>query len=208
MLAYLGFLMTAQSAALLDGADSFMTEVHAAALIVAVAALSWTTAMARRPLYAALLGLALAALVLTKVIFAYLWIPVALMLAAADWLRRRLDWTTAGLVGILFAAHTIPVGGWMVRNYLTTDDFSIMEGRSAQVLGYRSSFHTMRHDEWAAGFAYYLPLTHEHTCNRQASRRSRSSDLMPATRRGSGRWTAAAIAGAAPNCGPTTTLRS
>ena len=57
--------MTAQSAALLYSADSFMTEVHAAALIVAIAALSWTTATTRRPLYAALLGLALAALVLT-----------------------------------------------------------------------------------------------------------------------------------------------
>ena len=161
-LAYLGFLMTAQSAALLNSADTFLTEVHAAALMVAVAALSWTTATARRPLYAALLGLALAALVLTKVIFAYLWIPVALMLAAADWLRRRLDWTTAGLVGVLFVAHAIPVGGWMVRNYLATDDFSIVEARSAPVLGYRSSFHTMRHDEWAAGFAYYLPLTRAH----------------------------------------------
>ena len=162
MLAYLGFLMTAQSAALLYSADSFMTEVHAAALTVAVAALSWTTATARRPLYAALLGLALAALVLTKVIFAYLWIPVALMLVTADWLRRRVDWTTAGLVGVLFAAYAIPVGGWMVRNYLATDDFSIVESRSAQVLGYRSSYNTMRHDEWAAGFAYYLPLTRAH----------------------------------------------
>ena len=162
VLAYLGFLMTAQSAALLDSADSFLTEVHAATLMVAVAALSWTTATSRRPSHAALLGLALAALVLTKVIFAYLWIPVALMLAAADWLRSRLDWTTAGLVGVLFVAHAIPVGGWMVRNYLTTDDFSIVEARSAAVLGYRSSFNTMRHDEWAAGFAYYLPLTRAH----------------------------------------------
>ena len=159
VLAYLGFLMTAQSAALLDSADSFLTEVHAAALMVAVAALSWTTATSRRPSHAALLGLALGALVLTKVIFAYLWIPVALMLVAADWLRRRLDWTTAGLVGVLFAAHAIPVGGWMVRNYLTTDDFSIVEARSAAVLGLRALFNTMRHDEWAAGFAHYLPLT-------------------------------------------------
>ena len=158
-LAYLGFLMTAQSGALFDKADSFLTEVHAAALIVAVAALSWTTATARRPLYAALLGLALAALVLTKVIFVYLWMPIALMLVTADWLRRRVDWTTAGLVGVLFAAHAIPVGGWMVRNYLATDDFSIVEARSAPVLGYRASYNTMTHDEWAAGFAYYLPLT-------------------------------------------------
>ena len=162
VLAYLGFLMAAQSAALLDSADSFLTEVHAATLMVAVAALSWTTATSRHPSHAALLGLALAALVLTKAIFAYLWVPVVLMLAAANWLRRRLDWTTAWLVGVLFAAQAIPVGGWMVRNYLTSGDFSVVEARSASVLGYRSSFNTMRHDEWAAGFAYYLPLTRAH----------------------------------------------
>ena len=162
VLAYLGFLMAAQSAALLDSADSFLTEVHAATLMVAVAALSWTTATSRHPSHAALLGLALAALVLTKAIFAYLWIPVVLMLVAANWLRRRLDWTTAWLVGVLFAAQAIPVGGWMARNYLTSGDFSVVEARSASVLGFRSSFNTMRHDEWAAGFAYYVPLTRAH----------------------------------------------
>ena len=159
VLAYLGFLMAAQSAALLDSADSFLTEVHAATLMVAVATLSWTTATSRHPSHAALLGLALGALVLTKAIFAYLWIPVVLMLVAANWLRRRLDWTTAWLVGVLFAAQAVPVGGWMARNYLTSGDFSVVEARSASVLGYRSSFNTMRHDEWAAGFAYFLPLT-------------------------------------------------
>ena len=161
VLAYLGFLMTAQSAVLLDSADTFLTEVHATTLIVAVAALSWTTATARRPLYAALLGLALAALALTKVIFVYLWIPIALMFVAADWLRRRVDWTTAGLVGVLFVAQAIPVGVWMARNYVLSDDFSVAEARSASVFGWRESFNTMRSDEWAAGFAYYLPLTHE-----------------------------------------------
>ena len=140
VLAYIGFLLTAHSAALLDNADSFLTEVHASALMVAVAELSWATATSRRRLCAALLGLALAALVLTKAIFAYLWILVALMLAAANWLRRRLDWTTAWLVGVLFVAQAIPVGGWMARNYLTSGDFSVVEARSASVLGYRSSF--------------------------------------------------------------------
>ena len=159
VLAYLGFLMAAQSAALLDSADSFLTEVHAATLMVAVATLSWTTATSRHPSHAALLGLALGALVLTKAIFAYLWIPVVLMLVAANWLRRRprLD---DGLVGRCPVRRPGgPVGGWMARNYLTSGDFSVVEARSASVLGHRSSFNTMRHDEWAAGFAYFLPLT-------------------------------------------------
>ena len=161
MLAYCGFLLTAQSAALLNSADTFLTEVHAATLIVAVAALSWVTATTRRRLYAALLGLALAALALTKVVFVYLWIPIALMFIASDWLRRRIDWTTAGLVCVMFVAQALPVGGWMARNYLLSGNFAVSEARSASVFGWRESFNTMRGDEWVAGFAYYLPLTRE-----------------------------------------------
>ena len=158
-LACLGFLMTAQSAALLASAGSFYTEVHAASLMVAVGALSAVTTTTRRLAHAALLGLALAALVLTKVIFIYLWIPIALALAAADLLRRRLDWTTAGLVGVMLIAHGIPIASWMTRNYLASGDFSIVEARSGDVLPRRVSLNTMRHDEWVAGFAYYLPPT-------------------------------------------------
>ena len=107
-LAYFAFLLTAQSAALLASADSFYTEVHAATLMVAVGGLAWLTATSRRLMLAALLGLALAALVLTKVVFTYLWIPIALALVAADLLRRRLDWTTAGLIGVMLVAQSAP----------------------------------------------------------------------------------------------------
>ena len=158
-LAYTGFLMTAQSAALLASADTFLTEIHAAGLMIAAGALSWATVATRRKVYAALLGLALAALVLTKASFAYLWIPVAVALAAADLLRRDIGWKTAGLVSVMLLAHCIPVGGWMARNYLMSGDFSIIEARRASVLGYRAAYNRMRHDEWLAGFAYYLPLT-------------------------------------------------
>ena len=160
-LAYLGFLLTAQSGALLAGADSFYTEVHAATLMTAVGGLAWVTATTRRLVYAALLGLALAALVLTKVVFIYLGISIALALMAADLLRRRLDWTTAGLIGVMFVAQAVPVVAWMTRNYLVSGDFSVIEGRTGQVLNFRAHFHTMRHDEWLAGFTYYLPPTGE-----------------------------------------------
>ena len=146
-LACLGFLLTAQSAALLAIADSFYTEVHAAMLMVAVGSLAWGTAATRRLLLAALLGLALAALVLTKVIFSYLWIPIALALVATDRFRRRVDWTTAGLIGVMLLAQGIPVLAWMTRNYLVAGDFSIIEGRTRRVLTLRAHFNTMRHDE-------------------------------------------------------------
>ena len=128
-----------------------------AALMVAVGGLAWLTATTRRLVLAALLGLALAALVLTKVVFSYLWIPIALALGATDLLRRSLDWRTAGLVGVVLIVQCIPVVGWMTRNYLASGDFSIVDARSGDVLARRVSFNTMRHDEWVAGFAYYLP---------------------------------------------------
>lgn len=160
-LAYLGFLLTAQSSALLASADSFYTEVHAATLMVSVGGLAWATATTRRLVYATLLGLALAALVLTKVIFTYLWIPIALALAATDLLRRQINWTTAGLIGTMVVVQGIPVGAWMTRNYLVADNFSIVESRTYRVLTLRTHYNTMRNDEWAAGFAYYLPPTGE-----------------------------------------------
>ena len=102
-------------------------------------------------------GLALAALVLTKASFAYLWIPIVVTLAAADLLRSSIDWKTAGLASVMLLAQCIPIGGWMARNYLMSGDFSIIDIRSAQVLGLRDSYSRMRHDEWLTGFAYYLP---------------------------------------------------
>ena len=161
-LAYVGFLLTGQSAALLVIGDSFYTEIHAATLMVAVGGLAWLTASTRRLMPAALLGLALAALVLTKVAFLYLWIPIAGILAAGDLSRRRLDWTTCGLIGVMLVAHGIPVAAWMTRNYLVAGDFSIVEARSFNVLVRRAHLNEMRHDEWVAGFTYYLPPTGEH----------------------------------------------
>ena len=160
-LAYLGFLLTAQSGTLLASAGSFYTEVHAATLMVAVGGLAWVTATSRRLVHAGMLGLAMAALVLTKVVFSYLWIPVALTLAATDRLRRRVDWTTAGVIGVMLLAHGLPVLAWMTRNYLVSRDFSVTEGQTHQVLTLRAHYNTMRHDEWVAGFTYYLPPTGE-----------------------------------------------
>ena len=136
--------------------------VHAATLLVSVGGLAWATATTRRLVYATLLGLALAALVLTKVIFTYLWIPIALALAATDLLRRRINWTTGGTNrNDGSCSRYSKVGAWMTRNYLVAENFSIVESRTYRVLTLRTHYNTMRNDEWAAGFAYYLPPTGE-----------------------------------------------
>ena len=63
------------------------------------------------------LGLTLAALVLTKVVFVYLWIFIALMFVALDAIDRRIGRSTAMLLAVFLASHFVPVGAWMARDF-------------------------------------------------------------------------------------------
>ncbi|MDE0001317.1 MAG: hypothetical protein OXQ29_01300, partial [Rhodospirillaceae bacterium] len=118
-LAYATFLLTTQSTELLHSIDinSFYTEVPAAALMVATSAFSLLALTRRRAVYSVLLGLALAALVLTKTIFVYLWIIIALIFVVSDLSKKRFDQSSVALVSLFLVAHFIPLGTWMARNY-------------------------------------------------------------------------------------------
>ena len=158
-LAYATLILITQNAQLLYEADRFTTEVPAAALMVATAALSLLTLTRRRLVYSVLLGLALAALVLTKVVFAYLWIIVAITFMASDLLKRRFGLSSVALVSFFLAAHFTPIGIWMARNYVTSGDFSLVtKQRAATVWSIRASYNEMRDDEFAAGFCITCPL--------------------------------------------------
>lgn len=162
-LAYATLILTTQHARLLRSADHFLTEVPAAALMVATAALSLLALTRRHPAYGVSLGLALAALVLTKVIFAYLWIVVAITLLVSDLLNRKLDRSSVALVGFFLVAYFTPIGVWMARNYVMSGDFSLVTGqRAAAVWSIRASYNEMRDDEFAAGFLYYPPITNRY----------------------------------------------
>ena len=162
-LAYVTLILTTQHAGLLRSADHFLTEVPAAALMVATAALSLLALTRRHPAYGVLLGLTLAALVLTKVIFAYLWIVVAITLMVSDLLKRKFDRSSVALVGFFLFAYFTPIGVWMARNYVTSGDFSLVTGqRTAVVWSMRASYNEMRDDEFAAGFLYYLSVTNRY----------------------------------------------
>ncbi len=157
-LPHLAFLLVTQSLLGLSSFDNFNTEVPAAALMVMVSCLSVMTLVRRRVLYSALLGLALAALVLTKVAFLYFWPLVVAGLVLSDLLQRTLGRRTALLVGVFLVAHLLPVGGWMARNLVLFDDFWVVDsGRAVSVLARRAAYNTMRDDEFAAGFWYYTP---------------------------------------------------
>ncbi len=157
-LPHLAFLLVTQSLLGLWSFDNFYTEVPAAALVVMVSCLGVMTLARRRVLHSALLGLALAALVLTKVVFLYFWPLVVAGLVLSDLLQRTLGRRTALLAGVFLVAHLLPVGGWMARNLVLFDDFSVVDSlRSVRVLNSRAAYNTMRDDEFAAGFWYYTP---------------------------------------------------
>ena len=105
------------------------------------------------------LGLTLAALVLTKVVFVYLWIFIALMFVALDAIDRRIGRSTAMLLAVFLASHFVPVGAWMARDFSAIGSFTVVEGRQTGVLGQRAAYNTMSDDEFAAAFWYYLPVT-------------------------------------------------
>ncbi len=157
-LPHVAFLLVTQSLLGLRGFDDFFTEVPAAALVVMVSCLSALTLVRRRVLYSALLGLVLAALVLTKIVFLYFWPFVVAGLVASDLWQRTLGRRTVLLVVVFLIAHFLPVGGWMARNFVLFDDFSLIDSRRAiSVLTLRMTYNTMRDDEFAAGFWYYTP---------------------------------------------------
>ena len=159
-LPHASFLLVTQSLFGMRTLDSFFTEVPAAALIVMVSCLSVLTLARRRVLHAALLGLALAALVLTKIAFLYFWPFLVAGLVAVDLRRGTIGRRTALLVAGFLVAYFLPTGGWMARNFVLHDDFSMVDmdgSRAKRVLLIREAYSAMRDDEFAAGFWYYTP---------------------------------------------------
>ena len=161
LLSYTSFFLVAKSAGLLYGLDDFYTEIVTAALMVSTCVLSLLALNKRRWEYSALLGLSLTALVLTKVVFAWLWVFIALAFMVSELLEKKSNRSTALLVSVFLAVHFASVGAYMARNYVTSGDFSLVERRAGPVWSIRAAYNEMRDDEFAVGFWYYLPMTSE-----------------------------------------------
>lgn len=104
----------------------------------------------------ALSGLCLGLLVLTRAVFQYWLVGVAVVLAAGLWRdvarRRTLAPACAALVVTAWAV-TLP---WMVRNAVQAGHFGI-SGRDGEVLAIRAEYGRMTWAEVGGAFAYYLP---------------------------------------------------
>ena len=105
-------------------------------------------------------GIALGLLVLTKAVFQYWLVGVALIWATGLWCdvpRRRslVPACVALLVGA--SAMTLP---WMLRNAVQMGHFSI-SGRTGELLAIRAEYGRMSWSEARGAFAYYLPTRND-----------------------------------------------
>lgn len=145
---------------LILGTQDFLTELPAAFLMLLSTWLMVRVCLSWKVRTAILLGLSLAALVLTKVVFVYALPFVLGGLVLQGWLapprkphlHAMLKAGTAVLV-----AYGCLVGGYMVRNFVTADNFALVEHRSYQVHTIRAWYNSMTHAEFLAGFDYYYP---------------------------------------------------
>lgn len=145
------------------GAGKFMdrlyTEIPAASLMVwAAAALVWLTRSGRLWV-AALSGLLFGMLALTKAMFLYVFVLVALLLSMFHAfvlrdLRLSERWVPPALLCLVFVMVVFP---WMVRNKLLLDRFEISE-RGGVVLLVRAFKNEMTSDEMVGAYWRWGPL--------------------------------------------------
>ena len=135
---------------------SSIASVLAACLLFVHAVLAAETWRRPRCVTGAVSGVALGLLVLTKAVFQYWLVGVALICAVGLWWdgSRRRTLLPACLTLLLGAAVvTLP---WMMRNALQVEHFGI-SGRSGEVLAIRAEYGRMTWSEVRGAFAFWLP---------------------------------------------------
>ena len=103
-----------------------------------------------------LVGLALAALSLTKAVFLYFALPllaIALGVLLIRW--RKLARTSIISLALITAGYAAPVGAWMLRNAVEVDNFVITDSRSGMVLSEREIFNSMTPGEYGIAFLWW-----------------------------------------------------
>ena len=131
--------------------------VIAAFLLFVHAVLAAETWRKPRLVTAVISGLALGLLVLTKAVFQYWLVGVALLWITGLWWdgpRRRALLPAAMALLIGAGILTLP---WMVRNAVQVGHFSI-SGRSGELLAIRAEYGRMTWSEVRGAFAFYLPM--------------------------------------------------
>jgi len=109
-----------------------------------------------RPWRWGLVGLALAALTLTKAVF-LTYVLLACVAGGLAALRRPAARRRIGAaVGLLLIVYGILVGGWMARNWSVEGQFRLTDARGGIALSTREVFNHMTPEQYRAAFVYWL----------------------------------------------------
>ena len=136
--------------------SSYIASVLAACLLFVHAVLAAETWRRPRCVTGAISGVALGLLVLTKAVFQYWLVGVALVCAVGLWWdgsRRRA--LLPACLALLLGAGVVTLP-WMMRNALQVEHFGI-SGRSGEVLAIRAEYGRMTWSEVRGAFAFWLP---------------------------------------------------
>ncbi|MCP4327233.1 MAG: hypothetical protein GY791_02190 [Alphaproteobacteria bacterium] len=146
-----------QGDAIRDAAITFMSEPTAALLLIVHASLLALVAQdPRRRLAAALAGVALGLLVLTKAIFIFYIVGgLGLLIVLAPFTRARRLAAFRPAAIVLLIAFAI-MSAWIVRNIVVADT-PLLTQRGNGVLVRRVEHATMGWNESASSFVYYAP---------------------------------------------------
>ena len=134
----------------------YIASVLAACLLFVHAVLAAETWRRPRCVTGAISGVALGLLVLTKAVFQYWLVGVALVCAVGLWWdgsRRRA--LLPACLALLLGAGVVTLP-WMMRNALQVEHFGI-SGRSGEVLAIRAEYGRMTWSEVRGAFAFWLP---------------------------------------------------
>ncbi|HSW71122.1 MAG TPA: hypothetical protein VLH77_03990 [Gammaproteobacteria bacterium] len=151
------------SAALAQGAESFLTEPLAALLCTLVSILLYySKPLSAKRSYWLALGFSLSALVLTKALYLY-FLPLVFIYLNIIY-RKEIKIRDKALLrhlGIFSACLVILVGGWMLRNFIDFNRFFIAD-RKAEMLMYRAEYDATSFKDYPYLFALYAPGLSKH----------------------------------------------
>jgi hypothetical protein len=138
--------------------DTLMSEVSAAALLLAAGAFLVAAMRTRRVAHFAWAGLCFGMLALTKAAFLYVFVGFAVLFLAIAMIGVRKSPAIARLgpvaaLAIAFAAVVVP---WMGRNYVQLGEFQLAE-RGGVVLYLRALKNDMTPDEYRGAFYFWAP---------------------------------------------------
>ena len=153
-------VLVAFNSSMLSTIDVFLTEIPAALLLATSSALICLTYTRKSVGYAILGGVSLGALALTRAVYFYFLILVAV--GATVWLaavelrkNRRQRPTAARWVAMALVALAV-YSPWFVRNQRLGEALQV-DKRGEDVLAIRAEYSTMSWRQYAASFFYFTP---------------------------------------------------